>query len=70
VPKRKEVLNMYNEFKGKIISEVINNEGNIIIKFTDKTYAEIYNCGEIINGDIELEIDLLKSTNLMDKGTY
>lgn len=49
----------YEEFRGKVIDKIINNEGNIIIEFKDGSYAEVYNCGEIINGDIEMEIDLI-----------
>ncbi|GEM_PF-6999409 len=51
---------MYDEFKGKIISEITNNDDGLIINFTDGSQAEVYNCGEIINGTVELEIDLIR----------
>jgi hypothetical protein len=50
----------YDEFKGKTIASIENNPNteSIFISFTDGTKAEVYNQGEIINGEIELEIDL------------
>lgn len=46
----------FKELEGKIISKVIRHNGNIIISFTDETYAGFYNKGQIIDGELELGI--------------